>query len=923
VPASVIREREARAVATFLEDAAVAPAALVLEGEAGIGKTTLWLAAIEQAQDLGFRVLSARGDPSEVRLAFAALADLLVDIDPVLIDRLPPVQRAALNRILLRGNDGPESDERAAAAAFQSVVQELADERPVMIAIDDAQWLDAPSAAAIRFAARRVSGPVGVLATARTADPDSIDMVTWLQMARPEAVSLVHVAPLTLGGLHALIAGRFGRVLTRPMMQRIHQISGGNPLYALELARAVDDGRGIDAELPASLTAVVRSRVQHLDSDTAELLLAAACAVNPTVSMIAKATGTPESRVVEILETGDAASIVTITGNAVRFSHPLLASGVCTDAEPNRRRDMHRRLADVVDAPELKARHLASASTRGDTATLEALDAAAAVTRAQGSPTAAAELIELAIGLGGDTPLRRIFAARHHFEAGSIDAARQVLQGTAERLPPGAMRGAAVMLQGAIDGYDGSFTAAVDALSKGIAEAGDNSALRLQGLMLLAPAIGITGHLDRSVEYARVAVADADHTDDPTLRSQARAMLVNLSFMYGLGLDAEALATALDLQGDCAVHVNMQADAIKAVTDSWRGDLQRADEELRAIKQSCAERGSEIDAIWLDQHLLMNTIWLGRYGEGNRLAEEAEQRAGQIGGHHARLWGLTSRAAIATYTGQIEEARAAATDAIALAHKTGGHFLARAPATSLALLDVSLGDYTAALRTLEPMLNTFDPDHDTEITVGAYLPDAIEALVGVGRPDEAERLVNAMRRNGTRHDRPWMLAVAQRGRALVLAARGDLEGADAAAQAAIAHHERLPMPFERARTLLVWGQIQRRRRRKAAAAATLAESLRIFDELGAPLWTERVRAELARLNAGASTNLGLTPAEERVAARAAAGMSNREIAADLFVALKTVEMNLSSVYRKLGIRSRAQLHTRLSSDETREIPDSK
>jgi DNA-binding CsgD family transcriptional regulator len=535
----------------------------------------------------------------------------------------------------------------------------------------------------------------------------------------------------------------------------------------------------------------------------------------------------------------------------------------------------------------------------------------------------------LAIGLGGDTPVRRIIAARHHFEAGSIDAARRVLKETPASLPHGVLRGAAVMLRGAIDGYDGSFTAAVDALTDGIAEAGQNPALRLQGLMLLAPAIGITGHLDRSVEYARTAVADADQTGDSSLRSQARAMLVNLCFMYGLGLDREALDLALELQGDSTVHVNMRADAIKAVTDSWQGDLRRADVELRALRRVCADRGSEIDAIWLDQHLLMNSIWLGRYADAAQIAEDSARRADEIGGHHARLWGLTSRAAVTAYLGQVNDARAAAGDAVALAHRAGGHFLARQPAASLALLEVSLGDHPAALQALEPILATFDPDHDTEITVGGHLPDAIEALVGVGRVDDADPLIEALQRNGTRHDRPWMLAVGFRGRALAQAARGDLEEADSAAREAIATLDRVPMPFERARTQLVLGQIQRRRRRKAAAAATLAESLRVFGELGAPLWAARVNAELARLGTGhggprkgPGTGLGLTPAEERVARRAAAGLSNREIAAELFLAPKTVEMNLSSAYRKLGIRSRTQLHGRLADVDTRENPDS-
>jgi DNA-binding CsgD family transcriptional regulator len=168
-----------------------------------------------------------------------------------------------------------------------------------------------------------------------------------------------------------------------------------------------------------------------------------------------------------------------------------------------------------------------------------------------------------------------------------------------------------------------------------------------------------------------------------------------------------------------------------------------------------------------------------------------------------------------------------------------------------------------------------------------------------------------------------MLAVGARGRGLVLAARGELDAAQRAVEQALVHHQRLPMPFETARTQLLLGQLQRRRRHKAAAAATLREVLGTFESLGTPVWTERARAELARLGAAAERpRSGLTPAEQRIAQRAAAGLSNKEIAAEQFLALKTVEMTLSSVYRKLGIRSRAQLHSRLNGEDSRDIPGS-
>ena len=185
--------------------------------------------------------------------------------------------------------------------------------------------------------------------------------------------------------------------------------------------------------------------------------------------------------------------------------------------------------------------------------------------------------------------------------------------------------------------------------------------------------------------------------------------------------------------------------------------------------------------------------------------------------------------------------------------------------------------------------------------------------MALGRLEEAEALIGAMETNGARLDRPWTLAIGARGRAMWLAATGDLAGAEDAVLRAMEEHDRLPMPFERARTQLLLGQIQRRRRRRKAADATLTEALEAFNRIGTLLWSQRARAELDRVGSASGEESGLTPAEHRVAERAASGMSNKEIAAELFVAPKTVEMNLSSVYRKLGIRSRTQLATRFKS----------
>jgi len=925
-PSMVEREPEARAVSDLLNRACEGPAALVIEGEAGIGKTTLLLDAADQAVERGFRVLSARGSPAEVSYAYAAVADLLSGVDEALVADLTAVQRIALERArsgeVLAG--GPATDERVVASAFLSVIKRISSGTAVLLAIDDAQWLDASSRAVVRFAAWRVLGAVGMVLTSRSGEPSATDVVSWLRLSRPDAVTRLKMSPLTLGGLHTLISARFGRVLPRPMMTRIHEISGGNPLYASELARAVADGDSIDHQLPDTLAALVRARVQDVDAETALVLLAAACTPAPTVELVAMATATPAQRVVELLESGDAARIVVISGNQIRFAHPLLATGVYTGAVPARRREAHRRLAECVEMPELKARHLASAAVSGDPTTLEALDSAAALTRSNGAPAAAAELLDLAIGLGGDTPVRRILAAQHHFEAGSIATARQRLGGTAARLPSGVLRGAAVMLQGALDGYDGSFTAAVEALSDGVAQVGDHPALRLQGLMLLAPATGLAGRMREAVELTREAVRCADDLGDPALRSQARALYVQISFTHGMGLDHDMLRDALQWQGDAdPVSPSMRADATAALTDAWVGKLDRAERAMRRIKQQVADRGSEIGALWVDTQLTMIDVWAGNYRRAALIAEEQERRAEQMGGHHARLAALTCRAAVAAYTGQVDQARSAAIEAIRISNDTGGHYLAIYPTISLGFLEVSLGNYTAALDALVSVLGSFDPEHGTEIVPHGWLPDAVEALTGLGRVDEAEDLVKALQHNGVRTNRKWMLAMAARGRGLCLAARGELPGAEEAAVEALAHHEGLPMPFEQARTQLLLGQLQRRRRHRQHASASLQQALSTFDDIGAPLWAERARIELARLSGtNDDPRSGLTPAEQRIAQRAAAGLSNKDIATEQFLALKTVEMILSSVYRKLGIRSRTQLHARLDVTNSRDIPGS-
>lgn len=910
---SLARPDESRAVADLLERARRTPAALLLEGEAGIGKTTVWLRATEDAAAQGFRVLVARGAPTEVTFTYAAITDLGRTVEDNFLAELPPRQRTAVNRLLLRDGDGPDTDERLIGAAIVAVLQRMSADGPVLVAIDDAHWLDTASRAVLAFAAPRLAGRIALLLAARPGE--NADPLSWLRLGHPEATARLRMRPLSLGATHALISQRLGHTLPRPTMVRIHEISSGNPFFALELARAANaSGPQTLALLPDTLAVMVRDRLADLSEQSREVLLAVACVASPTADVLAAATGGSINEVVEILDAAAADGVLVIVGNQVEFTHPLLAHGVYTEATPAQRRRMHRLLAGIVEKSELRARHLALAAVGPDPDTLAALDDASAVV-ARGAPSSAAELIDLAIGLGGDTVTRRLLAALQHYRAGAVRAAVQHLSAILGSVSTGGQRSLALILQGALHALSATLPAGVQALNRAVEEAGNDPVVRLRGLMLLSPIVAATGHVADAVEHAADAVRTAEEIGVPSLHSQALALWLSMGFLHGLGVDQAALNTALKAQDPQSTgSVSTRADAIAAVLAAWTGSLEEGRDGMRAVQQHCAEYGSEADIVWAACRTTLIDIWLGRYRDAAATAEDAALHAEQLGGKLMLVEAMTARAAVAAYTGDFERGHAAAHQALQYARDIGADFLARDPLTTLAFLDVSRGEHAAAVATLQPLLASFDPDHDTEIAVGAFLPDAIEALVALGRSAEAEPLAMALEINGSRLGRPWMLAVGARGRAHILSAAGDLEAAERTATAALKHHRKLPMPFETARTQLLLGQLQRRRRQRRAAAETLSAALGAFEALGSPMWAARARTELERLSAVSSAGVsGLTPAEARIAHLAAAGRSNREIAAELSLAPKTVEMNLSAVYRKLGIRSRAQLHGRLNS----------
>ena len=817
--------------------------------------------------------------------------------------------------MLLSGSgDGPVTDQRIAAAAFTAIVEALAVERPVLLAIDDVQWLDSSSRAVIAFAARRVKGAVGVLVTERTEGRGS-DASSWLRMSRPDAVATVQLGPLSIGALHALLSERLGRALPRPTMARIHQISGGNPFFAMELARTVEVGATAQhPQLSPTLAELMRLRMSRVSGAESDVLLAAACMADPTVDVLAAATSRTVDEVVGSLEMAEAEAIVRIEGNRVRFDHPLLARGVYMQTSTAERRRMHRALARVEAHVEVKARHLALAAATADADTLLALDAAADAAAARGAPAAAAELFELGIGLGGDDPIRRFRAAACLLNSGDTVRSRMVLEPAIAEMKPGKLRASALNLLAGLCVYTDGYGEATDCLVTALRDAGDNRLLKVHTLLMLAFAQINDGDFAGSLRHADLAVAEAEELGIPPLTSQVLSMWVMVGCICGNGIDERSRQRSLELEDrELNAPIVFRAQANNAQLLAWQGDLDGARTQMAEVRRRCEERGAESDLMFVYTQSALLEIWRGDFAEAAAAADEALERAEQLGGDNSILGALTVQTAVAAYTGRERLARQMSTRAMDTAARCGAHRTAEVTTMMLAFLEVSLGRHAEALVVLDGILARFSATPTgTEIISAMFIPDAVESLLAVGRAVDAEPLIAALEANGTRLDRPWMLAIGARCRAMVLADGGELDAAEQAARRAMAEHDRLPMPFEKARTRLVLGQILRRRRQKQAAIDCCTEALVEFEGIGTPLWAARAQADLDRVRGTSAGTSALTPAERRVAERAAAGMSNREIAAELFISVKTVETSLSSAYRKLGIRSRSQLFTSLT-----------
>jgi DNA-binding CsgD family transcriptional regulator len=905
------RDGELGAIRGFLDELTSGFQGLVLEGEAGIGKTVLWEAATAEARSRGFLVLVARPVEAETSLSYSGLTDLLADVEADVFEALPPPQRAALDVALLRsGPGGAAPDQRAVFTAITAILRRLAESAPVVVAVDDLPWLDGPSAGALAFAARRLGGDaVGLIGAVRSGRGDGIERLP--ETLSGEQFTRLRVGPLGLAAIHHVIKERLGESPPRPMLLRVHRASGGNPLFALELARRLEEiapAPGEALAVPDDLRALVEARLRKLPARTRAALLTVAAISQPTSAELVE----PEA-----LRAAEHAGIVVTDGPRVRFSHPLYASAIYLSVPRVDRRRLHRRIAGLVADPEERARHLSLATEGADGEVAAALDEAAALARSRGAPDVAAELQERARSLTPadrpDEARQRAFrAAEHSFHAGDFRGARRILEQLLEELPPGPSRVPSLHLLAEAVHRDSGPEPAIAYLREACEEARGDAALLAPTELYLAFTLQSTGRFEELREPAERAVAHAEAAGDEALLAEALAVSAVGGFLLGEGFHEGKIARALELEDqDRAVPIEMRPTLIAGLLFLYTGDFDRARPLLERLRARMVERGEETELPMLLGNLAWLESWAGRLDAASAFAEQSLELAEQTGAETVRMMSLALRSVAEAHAGKVEATRVVAGEALALAERTGWRVGSFWPLYSVAFLELSLGDPKAAASALAPLIALVEAQGVVEPIRAFFVPEAAEALAATGEIERAERLAVAFEERSRELGRPWAIATGARCRAVALAARGDVGGAVEALERALAAHEQAPRPVELARTLLVKGRLHRRRHETRAAREALERALAICEGVGATLWADRVREDLGRV-APRRVEGELSETEERIAELAASGLTNRKIAEQLFLSTKTIEANLARAYRKLGIHSRAELGARLA-----------
>lgn len=876
------------------------PGAVVLSGGPGIGKTTLWEAGLAAARERGIRVLSTRASGAETKLSFAALIDLLDDVERDELAALPGPQLRALEVALLRAEPGgaPPGSE-AIALGFLNALRVLAGRQPLLVAIDDTQWLDAPSAEALAFGARRLDKESAGFLLARRPGPRSA-----LDRAFEPRLERLEIGSLSLGAVRRLLSERLGLTLSRHLLRRLVEATLGNPLFALELGRTIAENGvpsiGEELPVPDAVEDLLGTRVAKLPTSVRRLLLAVALSADLRLAQLVAIAGA--AAVEDAIEGG----LLLVEGDRVRASHPLVAAAARKRSRPSGQRELHLELAGVVTDEEVRARHLALAADRPESGLAATVAVAAAAASARGARQEAVELGEQALRLTPqESPERweRLLVLGGYLEtAGELQRLTELLTPELDSLPAGALRARAWLLLA-----EGGGVRNLDEYKRhlewALAEGEDEPALRTRALAKMCRAvIGVEDIPDAEAQMLAL-LPDAERAG-----AEVECLVLHaLAWARGLlGRSVDDLCERFEAASGAGAYFAESPHRVAVQRLVWRGEVDGARETLSQLLTMADERGEPGSYALLRLHVCELELRTGELEAVSGLLDEwaeSSDRELLVPPMYERC-----RALLAAGRGLPEEAERWAADAIARAETIGISWERLEALRARGLAALLAHEPARAAESFRAVWEHTQREGVDEPGVFPVAPDLVEALAELGEPDEADAVTGRLHELAVEQEHPWALAAAKRCRGLLdVRDRFDETAAVTLADAA-SDFARLGLRHDEARSLLCLGRAQRRHRKWGAARAALERAAVVFDEIGSTGWAEETRSELGRVSGRRPRPSGeLTRSERRVAELAAQGLSNKEIARTLFVTVHTVEAHLSHAYAKLGVRSRSQL----------------
>jgi tetratricopeptide (TPR) repeat protein len=797
------RDAELASIRDFVTGISGGARALVLEGEAGMGKTTLWRAGVEAAESAGVCVLRAEPSESETSLSFSGLGDLL---DPVLEEALAPLpaaQRGALARsLVLEELEGPPPDAHAVGVALLNALRGLCSAREVLVGVDDVHWLDAASVSALTYAARRLrSEPIGVLLARRT----GVDSPLVADLGRGRKLTEFRVEALDVASLHQVVQAQLCVALPRPLLAEVHEASGGNPFFALEIVRmlgrsgiSVEAGRPLP--VPDTLHDLVHERLLALPPECRDFLVAAAAHAHPTVSITESASGVDRS---VGLSPALEARVVEIQGDEIRFTHPLLAAGALETADARRRSEIRSRLAELLEDPEARAWQLAACVDEPDESVAAVLEDAAWHARARGAPRPAALLLERAAdttpGDGSDEELRRaVDAAYLHFESGDSPRAEARLRELIAMLPEGPRRARALLRLARVCSFEAQDEAA-RLYSQALAEAGDDRELLAFAHEGVAACLfRLRERLEDSVEHAERSAAIALELGDDALAAEAWSTMLLSATALGRPDARATVERALALQ-DAAEgrRVLGQPLAMAAVHWWWTDELERSRDVFCVMLERARELGDESSLPYVLVLLGQVECQLGQLESAAARAEQGRKAGEQSGQEITVAYNLALEALAAAQLGRADRAREAAELALERVARTAGKPAELVARWALGHLELALGRANLAASWLEDAAAFVRHERFGEPGAMRFVVDYVEALIELGRREDAVELLNWYDGNAKRLGRVSALANCARCRGLLAAQAGELEAALTAFEEAIGWHTRVELPLDR------------------------------------------------------------------------------------------------------------------------------